>query len=247
LAYTPGGILFEEFDRIFSDLFQHRASIYKHIVERLVDGVTDLDGICKALRVEKSGSVSEYLDVLVETGYVARDRTWNLKSGKESNLHHYRLSDNYLRYYLKYIQPHKTQIERGTMRRPPLWQGIMGLQFENLVLSNRLSLHALLGIRSEEIIYDNPFFQRATQAHKGCQIDYLIQTRFGTLYLCEIKFSKEKIGSRIIEEVREKVQRLSRPRHCSIRPVLIHVNGVTDDVLEAGYFSDVVDFGTLLR
>ena len=45
----------------------------------------------------------------------------------------------------------------------------------------------------------------------------------------------------------EKRKRLKVPRHFSIRPVLIHVNGVEDSVLEEGYFDKVIDFGQLLE
>lgn len=52
---------------------------------------------------------------------------------------------------------------------------------------------------------------------------------------------------KIIEEVEEKRKRLSLPKYFSIRPVLIHVNGIDDSVLEEGYFDKVIDFGQLLE
>ena len=60
----------------------------------------------KKLGVEKSGVISEYLDELVKSGFIRRDYTWHLKTGKRSKLSHYRISDNYLRFYLKYIAPY---------------------------------------------------------------------------------------------------------------------------------------------
>ena len=44
----------------------------------------------------------------------------------------------------------------------------------------------------------------------------------------------------------EKAKRLKVPKRFSIRPVLIHVNGVEDSVLDQGYFDKVIDFGELL-
>ena len=49
LCFTPEGLLFREFDQIFSDLFFHRSAHYKEIVKTLADGPQDLDGICKSL------------------------------------------------------------------------------------------------------------------------------------------------------------------------------------------------------
>ena len=39
--------------------------------------------------------------------------------------------------------------------------------------------------------------------------------------------------------------RLVKPRHTSIFPVLVHVNGVSPKVLESGFFTHVVDFGAV--
>jgi len=48
------------------------------------------------------------------------------------------------------------------------------------------------------------------------QIDYMIQTRFGSLYICEIKFSKNTISSsKIIEETQQKISKLKRPKGLS--------------------------------
>jgi len=123
----------------------------------------------------------------------------------------------------------------------------MGLQFENLVLNNRTAIDHILGIDPNEIEYDNPFLQTRTKARQGCQIDLLIQTRFNTLHLCEIKFSKKEIGPSVIKEVEEKIQRLVLPRGFSVRPVLIHVNGVTEAVEDVGFFSHIIDFSQLFE
>ena len=122
----------------------------------------------------------------------------------------------------------------------------MGLQFENLVLNNRQAIQSLLGIQPNEIKIDNPYFQKASKQKSGVQIDYLIQTRFNTLYVCEIKFHRERIGSSIIKEMRQKIKALRIPHGYSIRPVLIHVNGVAEDVEEEQFFSHIIDFSQLL-
>ena len=243
LAFHREGILYHEFDRIFSDLFAKRSKMYQTIVEVLAYGVADLNHICEATGYQKSGVISEYLEDLLETGYIARDYTWSIKTGKESRLSHFRLCDNYLRFYLRYIQPNKNKIEKGRIIMPPAWYAIMGLQFENLVINNFRSLDKLLAIAPDEIVYDNPFFQRPTKESRGCQIDYMLQTRFNTLYVCEIKFSKDKIAHSVIEQVQDKINRLKVQKGFSFRPVLIHVNGVTDAVVESGFFAKIIDFG----
>lgn len=250
LCFNRSGLLFNEFEQIFSDIFGKRSEIYRRIVQCLADGKYAYENIYEKLNIEKSGVTSEYLDELVKSGFLRRDFTWNIKSGKTSKLSRYRISDNYLRFYLKYIVTNKEKIERGRFENQSLaslpgWEGAMGLQFENLVLNNRQQILQLLRINPDDVIYDNPFFQTKTIRQEGCQIDYLIQTRFDTLYVCEIKFSKHPIKADIIAEVQEKMRRLKAPRHVSRRAVLIHVNGVHEEIIESRFFSNIIDFGQL--
>lgn len=254
LCFSPEGFLFNEFEQIFSDLFSKRSQKYKRIVARLAEGSAVTEDICKALNRHKKGrskggDVSQYLEDLCKTGFVTRDYTWEVDKARFSKLSHYRLSDNYVRFYLKYIEPNRNKILSGVAGiLPPSWLGILGLQFENLVLSkkNRLYLFQLLGIPFNEIVLANPFFQTKTATRMGCQIDLMIQTKFNTLFVCEIKFYKNEITEGIIDEVKQKVDRLQIPKGYSIRPVLIHVNGVSDVVIERDFFSHIIDFGQFL-
>lgn len=246
MCFAREGLLYSEFDRIFSDLFGTRAPTYRRMVERIADGPATASQVLDSMGVGKSGTYSAYLDDLVRTGYLSRDHTWSIKTARESKLSRYRLADNYLRFYLKYIAPNRRRIAAGAYHGPSAWPTIAGLQFENLMLSNRVRLHELLGVDSREIVYDNPYFRRATSRAPGCQIDYLIQTGFGTLFVVEAKFTKREIGPGIIKEVQDKIQRLRPPRGYSVRPVLIHASGVHEAVVESELFASIVDFCDLL-
>jgi hypothetical protein len=251
LCFTPDGLLFREFDQIFSDLFKKRAKHHREIIQTLANGAQDLDSICKKLIIEKSGNISKDLHHLQQAGFIQIDSTWNLKQKINSRLKLFRLSDNYIRFYLKYIFPKREQIEDKTMQLQtveslPGWFRTLGLQFENLILANKLTLFLKLGISPDSIVHSGPFFQRKTKILDGCQIDLLIQTKTKILYLCEIKFSENPIGTSVIKEVEEKINRLTIPRLYSIRPVLIHVNGVTDAVKDSELFDHIIDFQTLL-
>ncbi len=252
LCFIKEGLLFHEFERIFHDLFQRRGEVYRKIVEILSEGSCDFNSICQKLNYKKSGVISDYLDSLVESSFVSRDYTWLIKSGKSSRLSVFRLSDNYLRFYLKFIFPNKDRIALDnftdvSLSQLPNWNILMGLQFENLVLKNRKVIKKLLNLSPNDIISDNPFFQRKSTTKSGCQIDYLIQTRFNTLFACEVKFSQHEITNDIIQEMKEKIARLVLPKGFSCFPVLIHINGVSESVKDSGYFAEVIDFSTLLN
>jgi hypothetical protein len=247
LCFQPQGLLFREFDQIFSDLFSKKLQNYSQIVQCLSHEPLTLDEICNKLEIEKGGFISHCLDNLALAGFIQEDCTWNLSRKEESRLKKFRLKDNYLRFYLRYIQPNKDRItknlfESKSFMHMPLWESVMGLQFENLVVNNLKNLCKILRIDPIEIVNAGPFFQRTTKRQKGCQIDLMIQTRHNTLFVCEIKFSTAEIRSSVIKEMEKKLENLSAPKGFSLRPVLIHLNGVSQAIIESEVFNDIVDF-----
>ena len=161
----------------------------------------------------------------------------------------YRLKDNYLRFYLKYIENKKELIEKKLyqdvdLENLPDWTSIMGLQFENLVLNNLHQIIKILGISSESLYSASPYFQNATKRQPGCQVDLLIQTKH-TTYLVEMKFCKT-IGTEVITEVIEKITRLKIPKTISLRPVLIYQGELSEQVVKENFFSNLIAFEELL-
>lgn len=252
LCFRSSGILFREFRDIFSDIFSKRAPIYESICRCLAEGSKELTEIFKALNIPKSGHLSGFLSDLIKSGFIRRDYTWDIKSKKESRLSHYRLSDNYLRFYLKYIEPNRGKIEKDHYRdislsNLPGISSIMGLQFENLVLNNRESVIKQLNISPEDIVLDNPYFQRKQVKGPGCQIDYLVQTKSNILFACEIKFAKDKVQSDVIESMKLKLNHFRVPKNFAVIPVLVYCGEVSDHILEQEYFSHAIDFKELMK
>lgn len=252
LCFTQGGLLFEEFDNMFSSSFMRKSSMYEELVRLLSGGAREAAELTQMLNVKSVGRLSEYLDELELAGFIKRDYTWQLTSGQDAKLSKYRLSDNYLRFYLKYIDKYKTKIKRGSfitksLLSLPAWDTIMALQFENLVLNNRDMILKTLGINPEDVLSENPYFQHGTTKQKGCQIDYMIQTKHRSLYVCEIKFSKNIINHNIITEVQQKIDALKGIKGFSYRPVLIYVGEIHKDIESSDYFVKTIDFCKLIE
>jgi len=115
------------------------------------------------------------------------------------------------------------------------------------ILNSELTLiYEQLGISPGDIVASGPFFQSTNQRQKGCQVDLMIQTKFNTLYLCEIKFSRRELKAQVIDLVQEEMDRLRLPRGFSIQPVLIHVNGLSERLEDQEFFAHIIDFGQLL-
>ena len=252
LCFHQEGLLFREFDQIFSDLFSARGPVYGSLLESLARQPQTFAGIKELLGIERDASVSQYLKDLAQAGFISEDATWNLQTVRTSTLRNYRLSDNYMRFYLRYVKPQKESIEQGRFEYAPLtsfpgWDAIMGLQFENLIVSNVPALLKAIHLNPADTLRYGPFFQRQTARTKGCQIDLLIQARYRCLFLCEIKFSPEKIGMEVIEQIQAKQQRISVPRGWSTRLVLIHVNGVTRDLEQSAALDHIVNVSELIH
>src|SRR5262249_40857300 len=105
LCFTYDGILVTEFNTIFYDLYGRRGDICKKIVTCLEKGSLSYSEIASELNYPTGGPLSDYIHDLTVSGFISQDYAWSLKDGQGLNLSTYRLSDNYLRFYLKYIAP----------------------------------------------------------------------------------------------------------------------------------------------
>lgn len=252
LCFSAHGLLVNEFDLIFHDLFDKRGSVYKELVTILAGGMRDYTEIRKRMNYPEGGVLAPYLNALITCGYVSKHQSWSIKTGKPGAKSLFRLSDNYLRFYLKVIEPLLGKINLNAFQDVPLssipgWNSIMGIQIENLLLSNRRRILKSIGIHPQDVVMDNPFVQHPTKQHEGVQIDYLVQTTTKTLYLCEVKFKRNEIQSEVITSVQRKIERLSFPKGYAVCPILFHFNGVSDPVIDARYFYRIIDLNDFLK
>jgi len=252
LCFNASSPLYDEFKYIFSDIYGKRSAKYQEIITCLCKESISREGLIDKLDLPSNGDTTEDLDSLQAGGFISKDYTWNIKTKKISKFFHYRVIDNYTRFYLKYVLPNRAKIESGifefnSINELPGWDTILGLQFENLVLNNQKKIIDLIGLNSADVLVASPYFQHQTTRSKSCQIDYMIQTKHDVVYICEIKFRREAISKSIISEVKEKMLRVTLPRYVSRRAVLIHVNGVTDEVLDEDFFAKIIDFSKFLE
>jgi hypothetical protein len=250
LAFEKSGLLVTEFDRIFHDLFSGRGPTYKKILESLKEGARTLSEIRDSIEFAHSGTLSHMMEHLIVAGFVVKQSLWSFKTAKPLKQSLYRISDPYMRFYLKMIEPNLPAISEGGFDQMPIstmpgFDTHMGLQLEALLLQNRSLLLQKLGISPVDILRSGPYRQTKTSAQQGCQVDYLIQTKTNGLFICEFKFKRREISSHIISEMQEKISRLKAPKGFSRVPVLFHLSGVSDSVATSSYFYrtvDIVDF-----
>lgn len=251
LCFEKEGLFTLEFTKIFHDLFDQKADAYLKIVSTLKEGPRDYQAIVEKSGYPSGGVLSEYLSNLEQSGFIQSNATWSLKTGQYSKLKTYRLSDNYVRFYLTYIAPNLTKITAHQFddQTPSNLQGfssLLGLQFENLILKNSELILKELDLKKSDIETMGPFFQRKTKSLSGCQIDLLIQTKLNTFYTCEIKLTRNVLGIDVENEVKTKIQKIQKPKGSAFIPVLIYFGEITDGLMDSGYFYRQIDFTELM-
>src|SRR5580658_2124123 len=251
LCFRPGGILFNEFGQIFHDIFSRRAETYRDIVATLIEGAKSVSEISHALKQKRGGSLNAAIEDLELAGFLRKEVSFNPATGNNlSRTIRYRIRDNYLRFYLKYIEPSAEQVLKGLYRKTPLeafqaWDTVVGLQFENLVLENLEALLAKIGLAQVPVLNTGPYFQSKTQVSPGCQIDLLIRTK-QSVYVFETKF-RRKIDLSVIAEVKKKIEALKLDRSLSVRSGLIYQGELDPEIERSDFFDHLVSFERLLE
>lgn len=252
LCFTKEGVLFKDFDAIFDPMFGDSVTVRRRILDLLAEGPCSGAEIAAKLGLERNGALSERLRELAEGGFIDPDPGINPETGEESRLSRYRLRDNYTRFYLKYVEPRKNMIKRGSYRFASLaalpdWTAVMGLQFENLIVNNAMELVPLMGIGNSTVESAAPYRnvrKNRRGVKEGCQIDLLVQTP-KTAYVVEVK-RRNEIGPEVEAEVRERMRRLPLRSGMSKRPVLVYEGRLDPAVEGGGFFSAVISGRRLL-
>ena len=248
MAFRPDSILRRDFDEMFKDVITKRPRMVATVLEALIEGPMTMSEISGAISVGVGGNVSAALNQLVEAGLVARDIGMNPETGDEIRERRYRLSDNYVRFYLKCIRPAAKTIDAGTFRYSRLgrfeeWNAVKGFAFENLIVNHYGELLPYLHL-GESHVYSAAPYRKNGPKGKGLQIDLLIQTRRSQCVV-EIK-RKNTIGRGIVDEVAEKVRRLKHAPDSSVRAALVYDGDLAETVPADGYFDAIIPFRRLI-
>ena len=251
MAFRPKSILRTDFDEMFQDAITRQPTMCARIIRLLVEGSMSSAEVAERLDVDRNGNVGKALSQLEEAGLVACDEGKNPGTGEDLREKRYRLKDNYCRFYLKYIEPEKSvidkgQYELGTLDQLDGWDVVKGLAFENLVVNNSAMLRPLLGIGKATITSVAPYRRAGSRdgSRSGLQVDLLLQTR-RTAYVIEVK-RKREIGREVIREMEDKVRLLPMRSGVSVRTALVHDGNLAPIVEADGYFDAIIPFRRLL-
>ena len=246
IGFLRKSVLREDFDEMFTDVIAAQPKFSGKVLRCLVDGPKTVSEVAAKLGVERGGNVSKAMARLGEAGFVSPDHGRNPETGAEIRERRFRLSDNYARFYLKFIEPVKELIDNGGFAFTSLkalggWNAVKGLAFENLVLNHYPEFAARLGLSTTLVKSAAPYVKRGSKdsGESGCQIDLLLQAE-NMMCLVEIKRQKF-IGVEVIEEMEAKVSALGRKRGVTLRTALVYSGELDPEVAASGYFNAIVD------
>ena len=242
-CFLPTGALVEEFDQIFSEIFEDSAAAKKDILRALSGGALTGSEIATKLSIDRNGHLSRHLKELESAGFVACDGGINPETGKAAKVELYRIRDNYTRFYLHHMEPRIAAIKSGSFEFESLdglagWQAILGLQFEALVVNHYRELLPKLNTGHGLILSAAPYRKRGKGGKGGVQIDLLLQMR-NALEVVEVKRCAH-IGEEVEVDVEGKVARLPVRGRKSVRKALVYDGELSPSIRENGYFDVIV-------
>ena len=89
----------------------------------------------------------------------------------------------------------------------------------------------------DEMLLASPYFSRS---EAGFQVDLVYKRTDKVIVACEIKFSNEKISTKIIPGMEKKITVLKIPHGYTLERALISLYGPDEALQDSGYFSHYV-------
>lgn len=239
LCFSPDGVMVSEIERIFASQFR-TPSTYKRIISELLYGPKRLKEISDALQMESSGGLKVYLDNLILSDMV--EIPIFLDSDEKTKNKKYRISDEFLNFYSKFMQPNlklikqKTQSDLFTRITSNSFEPWLGLAFERFCVRNAFLIAKILGFSDHVIDWGEVL----SKDGPGFQIDLAFKRNDKVMTLCEIKYWSKPVDTSVVQEMERKCSRFKLPRGFTLEKAIITVNGVEPALARSGYFHHVI-------
>jgi uncharacterized protein len=239
MFFKKNALFNEEFEKIFYSHFRVPL-FYQKIIRNLLAGPKTLAELSEKLKTPSGGGFSGYLENLVLAGFI-RIETPFLSAANSKNKR-YRISDEFLLFFSKFLEKNRKSIEDGAgvsifrNKIIPTWEPWLGLSFENFCVTNALLIANAMGF-GDRVVSFGPLFMRGKD---GYQIDLLFERADRIITLCEIKYYNKAIGSEIIPEILRKAALFKVPRGSTLEYALIAPFGADKSLESSGFFHHIV-------
>lgn len=197
LAFSKKAFLLDEFDNLFSSLFDD-GDVHIKIVKIIAKNRYGIGKrkLLEAIGKEAVGSSgSKKLKELEETGFIISFKPlYHKRKGI-----YYRLVDEFSLFYLKWIDPivdllQKKALDHGNwqaMQTTPEWYSWQGYAFEMVCYKHLSEIRKALNVSPTAIASSWRYVPSKRSEQRGAQIDLLFDRKDDSITLCEIKYADE--------------------------------------------------------
>jgi AAA+ ATPase superfamily predicted ATPase len=244
LMFQAGGFFTNEIEKVFYSQFKEHKT-YKIIVENLSKHNLSLSEISKAINYKSGGSLKSFLDNLELAGFVRFYISIDSNSQKTKK---YKLTDEFLIFYFRFIQPHEKLIKNNkkldlfSKLVKPAWNSWLGISFELFCLKNSELISEKLGF-SEKVIKSGSVYSQKL----GYQFDLVYYRSDKTISICEIKYNELPVDTEVIKQVNQKLLRFNTPRGFTVEKIIITKNGITKSLLNSEYFDQALEMSEIFH
>ncbi|TXI86133.1 MAG: hypothetical protein E6Q37_04725 [Crocinitomicaceae bacterium] len=178
------------------------------------------------------GAFTRALEELIASGFVSKYRGF----GKKSKQTLFRLSDEYTRFYLQFIEPNKNQGDHfwKTMFQKQSYISWAGFNFETICLKHIQQIKKALKIEGIHSVH-------SAWSNETAQVDLVIKRADRWVNLCEMKFhtTRFQIDKKGAENLRNKVDQLKKEIGPSYAVTLTFIT--TFGIVENSYYHELVE------
>lgn len=246
LFFRPLAPLSNELDSLFISHFgkmSEYARVIKFLADKKHSGRSD---IIKHIELSSGGGMTQILTELELAGFI--ETCAFIKGLQRTKEIHYRISDPFLRFVLKFVQPREKKLR--ALKKPlsilealpaqpfRVWQGFA---FETLCHAHTREIAEALGFGAID------FEVGCVASNKDTpEIDLVFVRADDVLTVCEIK-SGERVDRSAIDQVREQIRALELRTRKTVQAAMIARGQVDRAIPESRLFSRIIGIEALFR
>ncbi len=197
LAFTENAFLLNEFDNLFSSLFDDgdaHVEIIKAISKNR-DGIGQETLFNSLTKTSKGKTGLKRLKALEDAGFIS---SFTPHFHKKRGVY-YRITDEYTLFYLQWILPLKrtkmtNALQKGfwkTLTQKPEWFSWAGYAFEAVCYKHLNQIRHALNLSSTSVPNAWRHIPIKKSSEKGAQIDLLFDRDDDSITICEIKYTEK--------------------------------------------------------
>jgi len=195
ICFRENGILFKEFDNLYSSLFNHH-EIYIDLIKIIAKhhyGISQEEIIKQYKKASRGGRIVRRLKDLEESGFVISFIPYK---HKQKGIY-YRIFDEYTLFHLDWIEPITKTIQKLERREgywesksnTAAWKVWCGYAFESICYKHIANIRKALKINLAAEVGSWRYSSKKYTYEEGAQIDLLFDRPDGIINLCEIKYT----------------------------------------------------------